>query len=345
MALSVDGVILLLNRGYEEISGFQRDALIGRDWIDTLLPSDAREQGRRIFHEIVAGQIPEFWESPLHASDGSVHTIKWHIGVVRDKSETISNIVFIGRDMTEERRLQEQVILSERLATVGRMAAQVAHEIRNPLSSIGLNIELLADEIHDQGLGNSGESRELIDNVLSQIERLNGVINDYLRFARMPVKHLKPECVNDLIRELAQFLQPETAAAHVRLTLNLCEAPPDIEIDRNLISQALLNCIRNAMEAMPEGGDLTLATGIKENHVEIGITDTGVGIAAEHLDRVFDPFFSTKDYGTGLGLPYVRQIVQEHRGEILIHSAPGKGAALTLRFPIAQPGSEEKDGS
>ncbi|MBM3262182.1 MAG: hypothetical protein FJY97_01940 [candidate division Zixibacteria bacterium] len=249
----------------------------------------------------------------------------------------MSRLVAIGRDVTEEQRLQERVIQSERLAMVGRMAAQVAHEIRNPLSAIGLNIELLTDLIDELPEADRDEAKELIRITMSGIERLNGVIGDYLRFARMPVKQLQEEAVNDMMEELIHLIRSEMHPAHVDLSVRLDGNLPSVKADRMLIGQQVLNCVRNALEAMPDGGVLTLATDIEENEVRISISDTGDGISPEHVERVFDPFFSTKENGTGLGLPYVQQIMQEHGGRLDLNSVPGAGTTVTLLFPASTP--------
>jgi PAS domain S-box-containing protein len=334
MVLSAEGSILLFNQGCEEVSGYAQDETMGRSWT-MLLPDHARERGTQLFDEILSGDPVSAWESPLRTKEDEIRTVLWHVGVVRSQDQGISSVVMIGRDITEERRLQEQVLQSERLATVGRMAAQVAHEIRNPLSSIGLNIELLADEIRDHRWNDSGEAKELIKITLSEIERLNGVIGDYLKFARMPAKQLQEESVNDLIQDLVHLVRPEVEGANVVLAVQLAGGLPAIRVDRILISQALLNCVRNALEAMPEGGVLTVTTRRIDEEVGVSISDTGMGIEPEHLDQVFEPFYSTKDYGTGLGLPYVLQIMQEHNGALSLDSRPGTGTTITLRFPVS----------
>ena len=334
MALSMDGTILLFNREFEEITGFTSDEMIGRNWTERLLPETARSQSDWLLAAIMSDRIPENWECPIQSKDGTTHDVIWHISAVRDENHGVISVVAIGRNLSLERRLQERIIQSERLATVGRMAAQVAHEIRNPLSAIGLNIELLGDELKDHQWPDTAEANDLIRITLSEIERLNGVIRDYLQFARMPIKQLLEDSLNDVVGDLVQLLRPEIDAARVKLLVDLCADLPAIRLDRTLVSQAVLNCVRNALEAMPNGGTLTITTQAIDNVVSVSVRDTGMGIDAEHLDRIFDPFFSTKDYGTGLGLPYVRQIVQEHQGWAEIGSSTDAGTNITLSFPV-----------
>ena len=331
MVLSSEGKILLFNRRCEETTGYAREEIIGHDWT-RLLPEEAHEQGRLILSGILDGRLPDVWESPIYTKNGAKRTILWRSGVIHEGDSP--TLIVTGRDVTEQRRLQEQVLQSERLAAVGRMAAQVAHEIRNPLSSIGLNIELLFDEIQEHHWEDSDEAQELIRIVLSEIERLNGIIHDYLLFARMPVKQVHPESVNDLVNDLVKLVKPEAQRAQVKLTRRLGKQLPDIEVDSTLVGQALLNCVQNAIEAMPWGGKLSLSTRAREDCVELSIKDTGSGIRFERQSKVFDPFYTTKDKGTGLGLPYVRQIVNEHGGQVSLDSTPGVGTTVIIRFPI-----------
>ncbi|MBI4551197.1 MAG: PAS domain S-box protein [Candidatus Latescibacteria bacterium] len=353
LVLSAEGKVLLFNKRCEETTGYISEAIIGQDWITTFLPVDAQDQGCLILTGIIEGRMPDVWESPMLTKNGTIRTIRWRHGVILDKAGQTTGVIAIGQDVTEQRRLEEQVLQAERLAAVGRMAAQVAHEIRNPLSSIGLNIELLADEIRERRWNDSDEAKELVQVALSEIERLNDVIRDYLMFARMPIKQLRPEPVNPLVTGLVKLVRPEAKRSRVRLVSKLDPGIPAVTIDRSLVGQALLNCVRNAIEAMPDGGTLTITTRLAESRVEVSIKDTGPGIPSEHLTKVFDPFYSTKDKGTGLGLPYVRQIITEHGGHVVLQSTPSVGTTVIIQLPVAshprtsrsrrteQPGAQE----
>ncbi len=256
-------------------------------------------------------------------------------------------VISIIRDITSRKQLEEnlrrhtidleeQVLQAERLVAVGRMAAQVAHEIRNPLSSIGLNIELLADDIREQQWDKRDEAEELIQISLSEIERLNNVINDYLQFARMPEHQLEEVFLNGLVIEQVKFVRPEATQAHVVVDHSLEQNLPSVRIDPVAMRQAVLNCIRNAIEAMPDGGTLTVFTRLRDGQLELSFSDTGSGIHPDHQMKVFDPFYSTKDQGTGLGLPYVRQIVSEYGGQVELDSNPDQGTTILIKLPIEQ---------
>lgn len=230
----------------------------------------------------------------------------------------------------EER--EHRLIRSERLATVGRMAAQVTHEVRNPLASIGLYAELLGDEA-----GASGEARRLVDCISSEVDRLTEITENYLRFAKLPQPRLEREDLSALVASVTEFARAELAQSRITLETDLPARPVDVAVDENQIRQALLNLIRNAREAMAEGGLLKIAVDRRGDSAAITVTDSGPGISADNLPKVFDPFFSTKAKGTGLGLALVQQIAAEHGGRAEVESTEGQGTTFRLVLP-APPG-------
>lgn len=242
----------------------------------------------------------------------------------------------------EERELR--LIRSERMATVGRMAAQITHEVRNPLASIGLYAELLCDE-----LGSESEPRRLVESITSEVDRLTEITETYLRFARLPRPQLEAENLGELVASIVEFSRAELSNAGIRLEVDLGREPLEAAVDENQIRQALLNLIRNAREAMAAagvakvagmadlGGLLRVALRARpEGLVEIVVSDTGPGIRSENLPKVFDPFFSTKAKGTGLGLPLVQQIAVEHGGRIEVESSDA-GTAFHIVLPRLEP--------
>jgi signal transduction histidine kinase len=236
----------------------------------------------------------------------------------------------------EER--EQRLIRSERLATVGRISAQIAHEVRNPLSSIGLNAELLEEALAALP---GDEARKLCQAIIREVDRLTTITEEYLRLARLPRPRLEREEPNTLVGSLLDFLRGELTSASITVDARLAEGLPAVAADENQLRQALLNLLRNAREAMPRGGTLTVETrGAPSTSpaeagpawVEIRVGDTGAGIPAEHLERIFEPFFSTKDGGTGLGLALTQQIAIEHGGTVSVESGTA-GTTFTLRLP------------
>jgi signal transduction histidine kinase len=233
-------------------------------------------------------------------------------------------------------RARSELVQAERLATIGKMAAHITHEIRNPLSSIGLNIELLEEEVAARG--GDRESAQLLSAIKAEVERLSRIAEQYLSVARRPRPRLERERVDDLVRELSAFVRPELERAQVTSRLEIDESLPDVLADESQLRQALLNLIRNAREAMPEGGEL--AVSVRQavgGGVDIAIDDTGTGIPEDVRASVFDPFFTTKQRGTGLGLAVTREIVEAHQGVIACEAREGGGTRFRIHLPEAAP--------
>jgi two-component system NtrC family sensor kinase len=250
-----------------------------------------------------------------------------------DRNGKVTQVVEYVKDVTAERELQQQIIQSERLAVVGRMAANVAHEVKNPLGTIFLNADLLEEELDRFTKEDTSESRELLKGIKAELDRLIGVVEEYLQFARLPQVKLTKGNVNGVISDLLAFLREEIAERHLTVVKELDPAVPAVQLDPKQFRQALLNIIKNAFEAMPGEGKLTVSTSQRDGKVEIVIADTGKGISQEHLDLVFTPFFSTKFGGTGLGLSITSHIIQEHKGTISVESHGGRGTAFLIRLP------------
>jgi two-component system sensor histidine kinase PilS (NtrC family) len=235
-------------------------------------------------------------------------------------------------DLTELRRMQIQVERSERLASIGRLAAGIAHEIRNPLASISGSVEML------RGLpGAEGEARQLVDIAVREVDRLNGLITELLAYARPRAEEKQTFDLAEIASEIAKAFEQERREHDVQVRV---KAEPGVGIEGapGQIRQVLWNLLRNAAEAMPRGGIIQLEvtredTSGRPPWTLLSVRDTGVGIAPEDIRHIFEPFFSKKPGGTGLGLATVARIVEDHRGHIEIDSPPGGGTEFALRFP------------
>jgi signal transduction histidine kinase len=230
-------------------------------------------------------------------------------------------------------REQSRAVANERLAAIGKMAAHVTHEIRNPLSSIGLNLELLEEELAKEGPRE--ESRALLAAIAREVERLGLLSEEYLRLARLPSPRMDADDVVSAVRDVVDFARPEMERAGCTVTLTVDEPVPAALFDEGQLRQALLNLLRNAREAMPAGGPVEVGVKADGMSVSISIEDRGGGIPEDIRARVFDPFFSTKGEGTGLGLAITRQIVEAHAGSVTVEARAGGGTRFGIGLPIA----------
>lgn len=222
-----------------------------------------------------------------------------------------------------------------RLALLGELAAGLAHEIKNPLSTIRMNLEMLREDWKGASGPREVKALRKFDLLEREVRRLEEIVQSFLRFSRGLDLKLVRASLNPVVAEVLELALPELEKKSIRLRSALEPALPDALFDPNQVKQALVNVIVNAEQAMERGGELIVRTKTLEGDVAIDVIDTGCGIAPESLPRVFQPYYSTKKGGTGLGLPMTRRIVEEHGGRITIASEPGRGTQVTLRFPPA----------
>src|SRR5438132_30715 len=235
----------------------------------------------------------------------------------------------ILRDITESRRNEQQTIESERLNALTLLAAGVAHEIGNPLNSLNIHLQLIEREARKLDGAKRAELQESVEVARAEINRLDSIITQFLRAIRPTRPQLRPENINTIVEEAVRFFALEIKDRDVVVEQELRSDLPLLELDRDQMKQAFYNVIKNSFEAMKSRGILRIRTDLDESHVIVRFTDTGGGISAENLSRVFEPYFTTKTSGTGLGLLIVRRIVREHGGEFSIESSEGKGLTLT----------------
>jgi two-component system, sporulation sensor kinase E len=258
----------------------------------------------------------------------------------------------ILRDITESRRSTQQTIESERLNALTLLAAGVAHEIGNPLNSIHIHLQLMERKIRELDGKLKDELEDSINVAHAEISRLDSIVTQFLRAIRPSKPQLRPENINEIVDEAVRFFAPEIEARDIVVEEELRSDLPPMELDRDQVKQAFYNVIKNSFEAMKRRGILRVRTDMDATHVLASFTDTGSGISPENLSRIFEPYFTTKTTGSGLGLLIVRRIVREHGGEMAIESKEGKGTTLTLRFPyrdkrvrMLEAGNPESDSS
>ena len=249
-----------------------------------------------------------------------------------DRDDEIGALASGFNRMTDALKERDQMLIrSERLATAGKMAAKVTHEIRNPLSSLGLNAELLEEEL--VSLNGNEEATNLLRAMQDEIERLTQITESYLRYARLPAPTPEFGDLNKVVQDTVEFMREEMRSKSIKLQTEFANHLDREFFDRAQIRQALSNLIRNAIEAMPAGGKLTIATKADNEVFKIIVTDTGVGIPEEAVEHIFRSFFSTKSDGTGLGLPLVRQICVGHGGDANLSYSGSNGSCFVLTLP------------
>jgi len=242
--------------------------------------------------------------------------------------------VEVSGTLTRLQSAQKSLVEAERMATVGRLSLKMAHEVRNPIAAIELNAELLGDIVRERRASEMEEAVSLVAAIREQVSALDALTEEYLAFARFPKAQFDEDSVNEMVAAVTEFVRPLAARQGIAVSLSTDPAVPPMEIDRSLLRQAVLNLMKNGLEALSKGGTLSVTTRRLDSSAEISVSDTGPGIPADVGRRLFEQFFTTKPQGTGLGLSITRQIVEEHGGTIHWTSTPGAGATFTITLPI-----------
>jgi two-component system sensor histidine kinase PilS (NtrC family) len=327
VTVTLDGLITSINGAACEILGITQATALGN-------PLARHIPGLGLVLE-VAGPVGSVRRHEIDAirPDGSVRNLGISATPLSDHAGQIIGRVIHFQDLTELRRMQIEVERSQRLASIGRLASGIAHEIRNPLASISGSVEMLR-----RSPGADGESRQLMDITVREVDRLNRLITDLLEYARPRSEEKQPLDLAEIAGEIAKAFEHEKRGAiEVKVSVEL-EPGVGIEGAAGQMRQVLWNLLRNAVEAMPQGGAVRIRVARAEmpgrtSATVLSVRDTGVGIPEEDQDQIFEPFFSRKRGGTGLGLATVARIVEDHQGHIEVISAPGQGTEFNLRFP------------
>ena len=246
-----------------------------------------------------------------------------------------AGFVMLIRDVTQSRKMTEEKIESERITALTMLAAGVAHELGNPLNSLTIHLQLMERQL--KKLGKSGDKlQKPLEVAQGEIKRLDFIISQFLAAIRPTKPQLLRANVNELIEETVRFLNPELEQHKVKVKLELRADVPDMPLDVNQMKQVFYNLVRNACQAMGDGGKLTVMSTYNDDQVIISFQDSGKGISRENMGNLFQPFFTTRKTGTGLGLLIVRRIVREHGGEIDIESREGVGTKVTIFLPLVE---------
>jgi len=326
ISMDRDGRIVTLNRQAVQILGSSRELLEGRKITDVLGEGVGEILGSAEGQGLVREREVDVRRDP----DGMI-PLSLSAAPLRDEKGREMGFVLLIKDLREIRDLQGKVRRSERLASLGRLAAGVAHEIRNPLSSIRGFAQYFVKRFHGQT-----EEEGYASVMVKEVDRLNRVITELLDFAGPKEPRREPRSLEDIADHALKLLAPDLAARKVEVFKEYEPGLPAVSVDRDQISQVFLNLLLNAIESMEGGGEirLTLRRCGPPPAVLAAIADTGAGIPEDDLEKVFEPFFSRKRKGTGLGLAIVHQIIESHRGEIRVESGAGRGTTFRMTLPV-----------
>ncbi|MBN1894673.1 GAF domain-containing protein [bacterium] len=314
----------LVNHAFENLSGFPREKLVNRMKLTTFF-KNGKGDGSGMLSRL--RQAPQNWEAVFISKKGITRQV--HVIMTRIPGSTDTLVSLI--DMTRERDLERRLYKSEELAAIGELSAGIAHEIRNPLVAIITSVGLLKEEAQI-----SAEGRQLLDVVKEESDHLASIVEDFLQFARPKKPVFEAEDVSQVARDAVKRCRDRDGRG-IEWREKYRENLSPVLIDRHQIQQVVTNLLLNAIDALGEGGTLGVETGFaekrKKDQVVIRISDTGTGIPRKNLEKVFQPFFSTKEKGTGMGLAICRRIIEEHAGEIRVESETGKGTVFSVILP------------
>ncbi|WP_457555712.1 PAS domain S-box protein [Candidatus Pyrohabitans sp.] len=320
----LEGKIIEVNSAAAERLGYSREELLNMR-IQDIIPEERREQFSGAIKELLEKKSI-FFESEHLRRDGSSYPVEVSARLMDFRGRKV--VLAISRDVTKRKQMERQIIISEKLASLGVLAAGIAHELNNPLNNIYLLAQLIKEDLH------AGRAREEdVDMILQQVQRASQIIRGLLEFSREGFVNFEEVDINAAIEEMLGFMEKVMESHRVRVVKRLGRVPK-VAGDKTMLQQVMVNLITNACQAMPQGGEIRITTRSRDGSVEIKISDTGVGIEERHLSRIFDPFFTTKEKdGSGLGLAVSHSIIKRHGGEITVESELGRGSTFIIVLP------------
>ncbi len=327
IAHDTSGIVRTFNETAAKILGYGPEEVIGRKNVGEIYaPGQLEEISAKIHDPAYGGAgILDYYEALMRRKDGSLVPIWLSARLLYEGDQEIGMIGHF-KDLSERKRMEEELLRNERLAVLGKMAAHIGHEIKNPLMVIGGFARQVLKDIEEESPKNRGKLQIIVDEV-RRLEDFLVEVGSYAKFSE-PQKQLGD--LNGLIQEICQRLQPSLTENNIQLALELDPHLPEISFDPGHIRQVILNITKNGVEAMAHGGLLTIRTGRQDGRVLLQIADTGEGIPPENMEKIFQPFFSSKAKGSGLGLAISQKIIHAHQGQITIESEPQKGTVVSI---------------
>jgi len=339
MVLETNGKIIRFNRTCEEISGYSLQESQDQFFWDLLLPEKEREKIKNQFQIVAdAGNIYHY-STPLLTKGGQIRIIEWANTTFRSPTGDIEYIISTGIDVTQAQQLQSQLLQAEKLTAVGKLSASIAHEINNPLFGIRNVLERLKEKANLDS-----DNTDFTDLAIQECDRIKNLIVDLQGFNRPTSGEMTQVDINSLLGNMLLLSKKEMENKRIKVVKNLSTQIGNIQAITDQIKQVILNLLNNAIEAMADGGTITLTTAKDSDKkiVTLAITDTGAGINQKDLKHIFEPFFTTKSAvkGTGLGLSVSYGIIKRHGGEIQVQSTLNQGTTFTISLPVERTGSK-----
>ncbi len=344
MTVNMDRVITTFNTAAEVVLGYDSDEVVGKRLSQVFPPtSEHKEFTTLISDALDNGNTYSSEEVDIATKKGDWISLGITTSLLKDKDDTLLGVVASFKNLAHIKRLEEQMRRADRMAALGGLAAGVAHEIRNPLGSIKGLTQLLGE-----GVGENLPQKRYVETIVKEVDRLNRVVEELLSFARPSRTEAQRSDLNEILDKALSLAKHVKASEKVELEKDYSDELPLVMVDGEKLKQAFLNIILNAFEAMPHGGELKISTIYSSStiggrrrrleppgpNIKIELSDTGRGISREEQERIFDPFYTTKEDGSGLGLSITHQIIAAHKGRMDVESKVGKGTTFTVTLPV-----------
>lgn len=318
--LDIDGNISFVNEASTNLLKYGCNELIGNHPIHTFLNG---QKDSELFLTLIDGKTRAVSTERFYSGVGNSFPVEFHTNAIYEKNQIVGQVVTFT-DITERKNSENMILKSEKLNMAGQLAAGIAHEIRNPLTSIKGFLHLIKDG-HQQDAYIQIMSEELI--------RIESIVSEFLLLAKPQDVNYKPEMMNEILTDVISILDTQAILSNTKITVSLDSESHLVNCDRNQMKQVFINLIKNSIEALPEGGLIDVTTKESQHAIEISVKDNGVGIPKDKLESLGQPFYSTKEEGTGLGLMVSFNIIQSHQGAIKVESVNGEGTTFTITLP------------
>ncbi|WP_139490940.1 PAS domain S-box protein [Brevibacillus dissolubilis] len=323
--IDLDGRIVQINKAYERMYGWSAEEAIGQPLM--IVPPEYKLESKRLSQEVLTGQQVSGYETIRQRKDGQLLHVSLTLSPIRDASGQVIGTAAITRDISEKKRTEELLVSSEKLSAIGELAAGVAHEIRNPLTALRGFVQLLHSMVkqHD----------EYFDIMLTELDRINFIVSELLVLAKPQVVSFQKRDLHHLLHHVITLLDTQAIMSNVQMFLQIEKDLPLITCEENQLKQVFINILRNGIDSMADGGQIHIKVSTQaDERIVLHFIDQGCGIPEERIPKLGQPFYSTKEKGTGLGLMVSQKIIRDHQGTMNIASEVGKGTTVTITLPL-----------